>query len=144
MGQSIQEQTTWNLWKTAFKNLKWYGLFKHFTQSILEYFVWNVVYIICNVDLGMKWYILNIPIPFLVLQSFLSMSSLKVILSRIIRPRCLYEVVLWTILLLKTRSGWSIILDTVEKQSSGACFKRPGMKNIFLWNVQSLIIKFIR
>ena len=31
MGQSIQEWTKWNLWKTAF-NLKWYGLLK---QNIL-------------------------------------------------------------------------------------------------------------
>ena len=28
VGQSIQEWTKWNLWKTAFKKFKWYGLLK--------------------------------------------------------------------------------------------------------------------
>ena len=28
MGQIIQEWTKWNLWKTAFKKLNWYGLLK--------------------------------------------------------------------------------------------------------------------
>ena len=75
LGQSIQECTKWNLWKTAFKtlkNLKWYGLlqqnhFKFFKGclpqislgpllrlsstnliwSILEYFV---LYILCTLS----------------------------------------------------------------------------------------------
>ena len=33
-GKGIQEWSKWNLWKTALKNLKWYG---HLKQTILPY-----------------------------------------------------------------------------------------------------------
>ena len=41
MGQSIQEWTKQNLWKTTLKNLKGYGRLSstNFAWSILEYFV---------------------------------------------------------------------------------------------------------
>ena len=34
MGQSIQEWTKWNLWKTVFKKLKWYGLLRQIITTI--------------------------------------------------------------------------------------------------------------
>ena len=46
MGQSIQEWTKWNLWKTAFKNLKWYGLLK---QAVFHKFHLVYSWIFCPI-----------------------------------------------------------------------------------------------
>ena len=68
----------------------------------------------------MKWYnFLNIPIPFLALQSVLSMCFLKLNLSSSISPRWFCDDASWT---------------------SVAYFKRSGMKDIFHWNANLLII----
>ena len=50
MGQDIKEWTKKNLWKTAFKNLKWYGsdslkaiFHKLYFHSCIPWFIWNVL-----------------------------------------------------------------------------------------------------
>ena len=51
-----------------------------------------IIYIVGYADVGMKWYnFLDLPIPFLALQKFLSMCSLKLRLSSGISPRCFYD-----------------------------------------------------
>ena len=77
--------------------------------------------------------------PFLALQSFLSMCFLKLCLSSSISPRCFFGDALRRMLLLSTRSGWSITLDFLEKRTSVACFKGSGLKDISQWKARLLI-----
>ena len=55
IGPSIQEWTKWNLWKTAFKDLKLYGLLKqtiitkHFLKAVFHKFNLIHSWVLCPI-----------------------------------------------------------------------------------------------
>ena len=105
---------------------------------------WGVTKVLCIVrsaDPGIRHWSLRIRpmVLFIIVNTSASCSSNDKRLSSII-TRCLCDAPWWTILLLKVKGEWESLLNFLPETNSWACLLESGLKLIFHWCNQWLIL----
>ena len=101
----------------------------------------NVLCIVSRDDLGRTdWNLLNRPIVLLIFWVILFMCSTRFSLTSNVNPRCFWDILFFKGMLSNERQGWSSFLVFLLNITSGACLVNLGLKVIFHWKAQLLII----
>ena len=101
----------------------------------------NVLYIVSRDDLGrIGWNLRNRHIVLLIFWVIFFICSTKFSLTSNVNPRCFWDKLFFKEMSLNERQGWSSFLIFLLNITSSACLVKTGLKIIFHWKAQLLII----